>query len=414
MGNIESIDEQYKTWLDKQQFETIDKNEMKKTVIKELEFLHVMSAEEYTLYRKWQEINNKYPLARMVPKDTLGFFFGGKFISTEYPEVQAVKDNMWMPESPDDYLNLEPVVRQTDKKTVKIWNILRTFTSTMLNNPNIGRNLRFIIEDGVTGKYLGVICISSDFLDLTPRDNWIGWTREIRTQKKMIGHTAIGSTIVPVQPLGFSYVGGKLLALLTVCDVTEKAWNDRYKQTLAGYTTTSLYGGYSQYTGLKYWKKMGMSAGSIRFEPSKDTVMMMRKWLMRKEPRKYFEWYHAKNPQGLPYKRDHKQRSLSYIYRQMKIPKNLIETNHQRGIYFCKLYENTQEFLRMETQDLGKRMVPTHASDLTQLWKAKYAKKRVASLLKNDRYSLETLFYDDLIGDEWENTKERYISQVGR
>jgi hypothetical protein len=350
----------------------------------------------------------------MVPKDTVGFFFGGDFISTEYPEVQAVKENMWMPETVGDYLKLEPVVRQTDKKTVKIWNILRTFTSTMLNNPNIGRNLRFIIEDNVTGKYLGVICLSSDFLDLTPRDNWIGWTREIRTQKKMIGHTAIGSTIVPVQPLGFSFVGGKLLALLTVCDVTEKAWNDRYKQTLAGYTTTSLYGGYSQYTGLKYWKKMGMSAGSIRFEPSKQVVMMMRKWLMNEEPRKYFEWYAAKNPQGLPYKRDHKQRSLSYVYRQLKVPKNLIETNHQRGIYFCWLYENTKEFLRMETQDLGKRRVPGDPAELTELWREKYAKKRVASLLQSGRFSTESLFYDDLIGIEWQAAKEKYIEQVGR
>ena len=135
---------------------------------------------------------------------------------------------------------------------------------------------------------------------------------------------------------------------------------------------------------------------------------------MKKEPRKYFEWYGAKNPQGLPYKRDHKQRSLSYVYRQLKVPKNLIETNHQRGIYFCQLYDNTKEFLRMETQDLGNRKVPTHASDLSQLWKAKYASKRVASLLKNGRYSTETLFYDDLIGAEWEEAKERYISQVGR
>jgi hypothetical protein len=183
-----NIDEQYKVWFDKQQFEIIDKNDLKEAVLTELDFLHTMSAEEYTLYRKWQEINNKYPLAPMVPKDTVGFFFGGDFISTEYPEVQAVKENMWMPETVGDYLKLEPVVRQTDKKTVKIWNILRTFTSTMLNNPNIGRNLRFIIEDNVTGKYLGVICLSSDFLDLTPRDNWIGWTREIRTQKKMIAY----------------------------------------------------------------------------------------------------------------------------------------------------------------------------------------------------------------------------------
>jgi hypothetical protein len=68
----------------------------------------------------------------------------------------------------------------------------------------------------------------------------------------------------------------------------------------------------------------------------------------------------------------------------------------------------------METKDLGKRKVPGDPSELTNLWKEKYAKKRIASLLKNDRYSTETLFYDDLIGDEWENTKERYISQVGR
>ena len=30
-----------------------------------------------------------------------------------------------------------------------------------------------VFKDNKTGKYLGVICISSDFLDLTPRDNAI-------------------------------------------------------------------------------------------------------------------------------------------------------------------------------------------------------------------------------------------------
>jgi hypothetical protein len=38
---------------------------------------------------------------------------------------------------------------------------------SMKNNSNIGRNLFYILTDEVTGKYLGVICISSDFLDLT-------------------------------------------------------------------------------------------------------------------------------------------------------------------------------------------------------------------------------------------------------
>ena len=40
--------------------------------------------------------------------------------------------------------------------------------------------------------------MSSDFLDLTPRDNYISWERNLK-QKKMINHTCISSTIVPIQ-----------------------------------------------------------------------------------------------------------------------------------------------------------------------------------------------------------------------
>ena len=36
----------------------------------------------------------------------------------------------------------------------------------MKNNSNIGRNLNFLIRDKKTEKYLGVTCMSSDFLDL--------------------------------------------------------------------------------------------------------------------------------------------------------------------------------------------------------------------------------------------------------
>ena len=73
---------------------------------------------------------------------------------------------------------------------------MRTFLSTMKNNSNIGRNLNFLIRDKKTEKLLGVTCMSSDFLDLTPRDEYIGWDREGKTQR-MINHTCIGSTIVP-------------------------------------------------------------------------------------------------------------------------------------------------------------------------------------------------------------------------
>ena len=80
-----------------------------------------------------------------------------------------------------------------------IWNGMRTFLSTMKNNSNIGRNLNFLIRDKKTKKLLGLTCMSSDFLAYT-RDNYIGWERVPKT-RRMINHTCIGSTIVPILAL---------------------------------------------------------------------------------------------------------------------------------------------------------------------------------------------------------------------
>jgi len=35
-------------------------------------------------------------------------------------------------------------------------------------------------------------------------------------------------------------------------------------------------------------------------------------------------------------------------------------------------------------------------------------------LIENDRFTKETLFYDDLIYMDWEETKDKYLGQVGR
>ena len=141
----------------------------------------------------------------------------------------------------------------------------------------------------------------------------------------------------------------------------------------------------------------------------------MQKWLVKKYPRKYFEWFVAKKKSGQPYKRDHKNRSNTFIYSKLNIPKELIRSEHHRGIYFSPLYNNTNEFLRGEIteKDLTKSFDTSYKS-LTDLWKEKYASKRIKSLSEQGRVSSETLFYDDLIYLTWEETKEKYLSQVGR
>jgi hypothetical protein len=423
-----SIDDQWQSWQDNNPLDKIpdvETDDLKQALIKDLSYVSSMNVKEYTLYQKWCEVKDRYPTV-----ETNSFFDDKP--AMQKPEqgvvIQEVKNNFWLPEDPEEYLELEPeliwtdgaeIQSHTNAKGSEIWNALRTFLSTMKNNSNIGRNLNFLIRDKKTKKWLGVTCMSSDFLDLTPRDEFIGWDRTRKTQK-MINHTCIGSTIVPIQPLGYNLVGGKLLALLCLSKTVEDTWEYQYKDKLVGVTTTSLYGKtkeipLSQYDRLKHWKKMGWTAGSVSYEPTKPTRMMIQNWLKKNHTYKYFEWYVAKKDTGQPHKRDHRNRSHTFTYNKLGIDKKLIKSDHARGIYFGELFTNTREFLREETNTTGlTRAFDNSTEALTDLWKNKYAKKRLASLKKQGRVSTETHFYDDIIYLSWEETKTKYLPQVGR
>ena len=423
-----TIDDQWESWqehnpLDK--IEAPDTETLKQAVVKDLSFVSQMDVKEYTLYQKWCEVHDRYPTV-----ETNSFFDDKPPLkdATQGALLQEIKNNFWVPEDPEEYIYLEPELLWTDGEAITsitgskmpaIWNGMRTFLSTMKNNSNIGRNLNFLIRDKKTGKYLGITCMSSDFLDLTPRDNHIGWEREAKTQR-MINHTCIGSTIVPIQPLGYNLVGGKLLALLCLSDTVEWTWQKQYGDKLVGVTTTSLYGKtkaipLSQYDRLKYWKKMGWTAGSVSYEPLLGTRQMIQAWLKKNHTYKYFEWYVAKKDSGQPHKRDHRNRSHTFTFRQLGIDKKLIKSEHARGIYFSELFINTREFLREEHTAVAlTRKFDNSVGALTDVWKNKYAKKRLASLTKQGRLSKDTHFYDDIIYMNWEQTKQKYLPQVGR
>jgi hypothetical protein len=418
--DIGTPEEQWDIWQrqnPEDTFEDIDESLLKETLISNLKYASSMDVREYTLYQKWCEIKERYPTIEINTLEGIEI----QMLDPKQKElVDKVKTNFWVPQSPDDYENLKPKMVLSNGPDAETWNAVRTFSSTMKNNSNIGRNLFYILTDDVTKKYLGVICISSDFLDLTPRDNAIGWPRDVKTTQNMINHTAIGSTIVPLQPLGYNYMGGKLLALMCLSDTVQKDWKERYGDTLVGVTTTSLYGktkagGLSQYDNLEHWNAMGFSSGSVAFEPTRETKKMVFDWIKKNHTKKYFEWWDAKNPQGLPLKRDHKNRSLNFAYSKLEIPKELIRTEHQRGIYFSPLYNNTNEFLRKEITDESLvKSFDTSEEALANIWKTKYAKGRIRQLQKKNTVSYESLFYDDLIYLSWEETKAKYLPQVGR
>jgi hypothetical protein len=79
------------------------------------------------------------------------------------------------------------------------------------------------------------------------------------------------------------------------------------------------------------------------------------------------------------------------------------------------LYNNSYEFLRGEIkEDALVKSFDTSYESLVDIWKNKHAKNRIKQLVKKNTVSYESLFYDDLIFMDWQQTKDKYLSQVGR
>ena len=113
----------------------------------------------------------------------------------------------------------------------------------------------------------GVISLGSDVTSLGVRDTYIGWTKENKFQDGKLNHTTIGTSIIATQPLGYNFLGGKLVSALTTSPTFRDLWKEKYGQTLIAVGTTSLYGIHSQYNGIPHFKTLGESAGKVGTKP---------------------------------------------------------------------------------------------------------------------------------------------------
>ena len=130
-------------------------------------------------------------------------------------------------------------------------NLLRAVSSHN-NESNIpGRELRWMIFEKNTKTCLGFIRFGSPTINSKPRNIWLGQAPNLSIFNR---HAAMGFVIVPSQPFGYNYLGGKLLALLCCSHYARETLNEVFEKDIALFETTSLYGSTtdaSQYDGLK-------------------------------------------------------------------------------------------------------------------------------------------------------------------
>jgi len=370
----------------------------KQSFINNLNMLKSMSVQEQTLYKKWLEFNKDEKTRQ-------------KFIAN-YSKAEILYKNIWKPtdifnqeQTIKEIENLDPIVELAE--TPETWTLLRTLISSMEFTANPGRNIRFFARDKVTGKYLGVISVGSDVTSIKVRDDYIKWTKDNKFVDHKLNHTCIGTSIVPTQPLGFNFLGGKLLSALVTTSTIRNKWKENYNETLVGVTTTSLYGVHSQYNGIPHWKTLGESTGKIAIKPDDSVYKVWSDWLKENHREEFDKAISGTGP---------KQNILNRVFRHMGIKVKEYEHGFKRGVFFANMYDNGLEYLRSEIEEselvMKKKFVEDY--DYINRWWKKKAIKRYTKMLEQGRIKDETLFYNDMFDMTWEQAREKYLTDVGR
>jgi hypothetical protein len=366
----------------------------KQLFIDNMDMLKTMSVQEQTLYKKWQEFNKNEKLRSKADK------------------LDQVQQQMWVPidiynkeQTIQEIQDLEPIVEYTqDNET---WTLLRQGISSMEFVANPGRNQKYFVKDKNTNKYLGVICMGSDVVSIKVRDEFIGWTKENKLDDAKLQHTAIGTSIIATQPLGYNFLGGKLVSAFVTCSTIRNKWKESYNQTLAGITTTALYGIHSQYNGIPHWKTLGETAGQINLKPDDTIYLVWNQWLKENHPEEHHKAVTSTGP---------KNNVINRIFKHLGMKAKDYQHGFKRGVYFANIYENGKEFFKSNIEEKDLVMKEKYQLDYDRIiswWKPK-AIRRYEKLHSENRLKPEPLFYSDIMDMSWEETKEKYLGEVGR
>jgi hypothetical protein len=389
-GALELIGEEFK-------FE-----EEKKKVIENLDWLKSLTVEEFTFRKKWEECQE---------------------FRNVLPESGRVKALIW---SPTDLENEKLTIKEIEKinpvvvlvkskEHQRIWDTLRIYSHSADYNQAPGRLCRYLIYDALTEKVLGFSSIASEVPAISCRDEAIGWDRETRIFSGRLNNSAIATTIAATQPFGTNFLGGKLIAAMMTSPGVRNAWKSEYESLLVGMTTTSLYGPYSMYNSLKWWKAVGSSKGQIPIKPTEESYKMWNCWLKQHNREEYERILTPKEGSAGPVTSP-KMRILEMIFDAIGVKISKYKHGYIRGVYYSFFYENSKEFLCNKIQEKDLKMKPlisVGVSEIMNYWRPR-AINRYKKMKEEGRLNTNKLFYNQMVDMSYDEAKVKYFSDVGR
>ena len=285
-------------------------------------------------------------------------------------------------------------------------NLLRAVSSHN-NESNIpGRELRWMIFEKNTQTCLGFIRFGSPTINSKPRNIWLGQAPNLSIFNR---HAAMGFVIVPSQPFGYNYLGGKLLALLCCSHFARETLNEVFEKDIALFETTSLYGSTtdaSQYDGLKpFMRYKGLTESKFlpllhddvfhrlhdRFtiwnnnQPLTDKKASSKK--MKRQTKMISITRNSLKEHGMSEKLEKCNSVIS----------TALSLTQKKRTYFCEYgYSNVKEVILGEQEELvrGPNWDKYYLENIISWWKKK-ATKRYEKLKAEDRFRTKVELWTD-------------------
>tara|TARA_A200000159_G_scaffold164266_1_gene193261 strand:- start:1731 stop:2855 length:1125 start_codon:yes stop_codon:yes gene_type:complete len=277
--------------------------------------------------------------------------------------------------------------------------------SQMIQKSIPGKTLKWVVYEKNTNKIVGFIRFGSPTINSKPRNEFLGKplnTTDKDTMKRFNDSTIMGFNIIPTQPFGFNYLGGKLLAAICTSHYARRALNKKYNTKYCMFETTSLYGSSkssSMYDGMKpYLRFIGLTDSDFVPSINDEKYHHLKEWFENKNngvPLVDAEASSRKlKTQGkmISIIRNSLEKNDSEMLRPFKQcfvdAKNLTERKRQYlGTYG---YKNVKEYMNSETDTLEKN-VNFDRFELENVitWWKKMATKRYENLQRDGRLRTE-------------------------
>lgn len=162
------------------------------------------------------------------------------------------------------------------------WDNLLEYTSSHVHKSGSGKSIKIAIKETTTNKFVGMIRFGSPLINCKPRNELLGktFTNCANLASSFNNSVIMGFTIVPTQPFGFNYLGGKLLAGICCSHEIREMINKKYGANICLFETTSLYGTsktVSQYDGMEpYIRFKGITESKFIPVPSGDDYEVLK------------------------------------------------------------------------------------------------------------------------------------------